>query len=117
MRSAPSPREPLPEAFSEPSCKPSCEEKGSPVKVHVKLQMNLFIHMKVHVKIHVKVHLKALPNGACCSDDLAAAHYRLAHAVPMVGLRPKTGPNQVFLSGLQPIFSTLWVFARFGWKN
>ena len=24
-----------------------------------------------------------LPNGAHCSDDLAAAHYRLVHAVPM----------------------------------
>ena len=35
-------------------------------------------------------------NGAHCSDDLAAAHYRLAHAVPMVGLRPTTEPNHIF---------------------
>ena len=33
---------------------------------------------------------------ARCSDDLAAAHYRLAHAVPMVGLWPTTEPNHIF---------------------
>ena len=45
------------------------------VKVHLKLQMNFFLHMKVH--------LEALPNNTHCSDDLAAADYRLAHAVLM----------------------------------
>ena len=78
---APSPRAPLPKAFSEPSCEPSCEEKGSfeascepshdnyfHMKVNVKLQMNLFLHMKVHVK----VHLEALPNGTSCSYDRSA---------------------------------------------
>ena len=65
------------------------------VKVHAKLQMNIFLHMKVHMKVHVKAHLKDLSNGAGCSDGLAAAHYRLAHAVPVVGLRPITEPNHI----------------------
>ena len=38
----------------------------------------------------------ALPNGARCSDDLAAAHYWLSHAVPMVGLLPWNDPNRSF---------------------
>ena len=53
------------------------------MKVHVKLQMNISLHMKVHVKVHVKGYLEALPIGAHCSNDLAAVHYRLVHAVPM----------------------------------
>ena len=31
-----------------------------------------------------------------CSDNLSAAHYRLAHAVPMVGIFPTTEPNNIF---------------------
>ena len=31
-----------------------------------------------------------------CSDDLAAAHYWLTHAVLMVGLLPTTEPNRIF---------------------
>ena len=31
-----------------------------------------------------------------CSDDLAAAHYRLVHAVPMGDLWPTTDPNHIF---------------------
>ena len=69
------------------------------MKFHVKLQMNLFLHIMVDGKFH----LEALPNGARCLDDLAAAH-----AVPM---------EPHFLFGLQPIDSTLWVVARFGLKN
>ena len=53
------------------------------MNLHVNLQMNLF---------HVKVHMEALPDGAQCSDYLAVAQYRLAHAVLMVGLRPTTEP-------------------------
>ena len=56
------------------------------MKLHVKLHMNLFLHMKVHII----VSLEALLNGARCSDDLDAEHYRLAHTVPMVGLWPTT---------------------------
>ena len=33
---------------------------------------------------------------ACCSNDLAAAHYRLAYSVLMVGLRRTTEPYHIF---------------------
>ena len=48
------------------------------------------------MKVHVKAHLEALPNCAHCSDDLASALYRLAHAVPMVGLWLTPEPNHIF---------------------
>ena len=63
QRKVPSPREPWPEALSEPSC----EEKGSSeasheskchLKVHMKLQMNLFIHMKVHMKVQKRLRVR-----------------------------------------------------------
>ena len=47
--------------------------------------------LNLHVNLHVKK--KVHPIGARCSDDLAAAHYRLAHAVPMVGHWPPTEPK------------------------
>ena len=67
----------------------------------VKVQLNLFLHMKVQLKVHQKVHKGldpscALPIGTRCSNELAAAPYRLAHAVPMVGLWPTTEANQIF---------------------
>ena len=55
--------------------------------------------LKPFLNLHVNLHADpscALPIGARCSDDLAAAHYRLAHAVPMVGLWPTTEPNHIF---------------------
>ena len=68
----PSPRDSLPEVFSEDSCEPLVEEKGlseAPCelsdenyfheKVHVKLHRNLFLHMKVHIKVYVMVLLES----------------------------------------------------------
>ena len=59
----------------------------------------LLNHVAKHVSGHVARHLPkpvlkgmALPIGACCSDDLAAVH-----AVLLVGLRPISKPNQIFL--------------------
>ena len=49
-----------------------------------------------HLLDNMPGHMSRQVNG-CCSDDLAAAHYRLAYAVPMVGLRPTTEPNQIFM--------------------
>ena len=73
----------------------------------MKLQMKLFLHMKVHMK----VHLEALPDDARCSDDLAAAHYRLAHTVWMVGLWPTTDPNHIFYCDYNQLI------ARSGWLH
>ena len=36
----------------------------------------------------------ALPNGAGCFDDLAAAHYRLTHAFPMTWSKCTTNGAQ-----------------------
>ena len=51
------------------------------------------------------------------SDDLATAHYRLAHAVPMVCLWPTTEPNHIFYWNYNRLKHslgdcTLWVVAR-----
>ena len=61
----------------------------------MKLQMNLFLHMKVHMQ----VQLEALPNGARCFDDLAV-HYRLKHAVLMVGR-----PNHIYYWDYNPLIA------------
>ena len=70
--------------------------------------------LKPFLNLHVNLHADpscALPIGARCSDDLAAAHYRLAHAVPMVGLRPTTEPNHIFY------WDHNRLIARSGWSH
>ena len=57
-----------------------------------------------------------------CSDGLAAGHYRLAHAVLMVGLWVTTKPNHIFYwnyTWLKHALGsrTLWVVARSGWSH
>ena len=124
FRKVPSPCEPLPEAFSEPSCEPSCEEKSSSEGsckpwfscepsgqpwfsgegFGPQLKLTTF---SIGITIDWKYTLggrmlfrwlsrSPLPTGPRYSDDLAAAHYQLSHAVPMVGLRPTTEPNHIF---------------------
>ena len=51
-----------------------------------------------------------------CSDDPAAAHYRLANTVPMVGLWPTTEPNHIFYWDYDQLKAS-WVVARFGWSH
>ena len=51
--------------------------------------------------------------AARCSDDLAAAHYRLAHAVPMVGLWHTTEPNHIFYWNYNRLKHTLGGCAMF----
>ena len=48
------------------------------------------------MKVHINVCLEILPNSVHSSDDLAETHYQMAHAVPIVGLRPTTEPKHFF---------------------
>ena len=64
---------------------------------------------------------RTLLNGASCSDDPAAAHYLIAHIVPMVGLWPTTEPYHILFWNYNRLKlalggRTLWVSARFGWS-
>ena len=50
------------------------------------------------------------PSDAHCSDELAAAHYRLAHAGLMVVLWPTTEPNHIFNLNYD------WLKVCYGWS-
>ena len=45
---------------------------------------------------NANIFVLASPNDTGCSDDLATSHYRLAHAVPIVGLGLTPKPNHIF---------------------
>ena len=71
--------------------------KGKMIVMCVPTICTLSVHKPKHLNFaHMFFRFCVLPIGACCSDDLAAAHYQLAHAVPMVGLWPTTEPNPIF---------------------
>ena len=69
---------------------------------------NAITYVTTHLHVFAPIWLWVV---ARCSDDLAAVHYRLVYAVPMVGLWPTTEPNHIFYWDYNRLK------ARFGWSH